>query len=81
MVGPFGIVAPMPITMTDAELKQAMRLAARMAGLSLTDERIDRDLAAYKGHLAAIDAIRTVDLPIDAEPATRVGLKRVVVGR
>ena len=71
----------MPSNLTDAELKQAMKVLARMAGLNLSDERIDLDLAAYKGHLAAIDAIRTVDLPVEAEPATMVVLKRVVDSR
>jgi hypothetical protein len=42
--------------------------------LDLSDERVDRDLAAYKGHLAAIDKIRSIGLPIEAEPF--VPLKR-----
>lgn len=54
--------------MTDAELKQLMKQLARVAGLDLTDERVDRDLLAYKSHLAAIARIRSVDLPIEAEP-------------
>lgn len=62
--------------MTDAELKQAMRTIAKVAGLALTDERIDRDLAAFKGHLAAIDNIKRVDLPLEAEPAPIVVLVR-----
>ena len=60
--------------MTDAELKQLMKQLARVAGLDLSDERVDRDLAAYKGHLAAIDKIRSIGLPIEAEPF--VPLKR-----
>ena len=60
--------------MTDAELKQLMKQLAAVAGLPLTDERVDRDLVAYKAQLAAIDRLRTVPLPIEAEPF--YGLKR-----
>src|SRR5262249_44932412 len=70
-----GIVPAMP-HLTDAELKQAMKAIAAVAGLNLGDERIERDLAAYKGHLEAIDAIRRVELPIEAEPASSVVLKQ-----
>ena len=66
----------MPPPMTDAELKQVMKQLAKVAGLDLSDERVERDLVAYKGHLAAIEKIRTVDLPIEAEPAQRFVLKR-----
>lgn len=62
--------------MTDSELKQLMKQLASVAGLDLSDERVDRDLPAYKGHLAAIDRIRSVDLPMEAEPAPMVVLKR-----
>lgn len=62
----------MPAPMSDAELKQLMKQLARVAGLELTDERVDRDLVAYKGHLAAIEKIRAVDLPIEAEPFVRI---------
>ena len=45
-----------------------MKQLARVAGLDLSDARIERDLVAYKGHLAAVDRIKSVDLPIEAEP-------------
>jgi hypothetical protein len=60
--------------LTDAELKQLMKQLAAATGLVLTDERVDRDLIAYKSHLAAIDRIKAVPLPMEAEPF--VGLKR-----
>jgi hypothetical protein len=66
----------MAISMTDTELKEAMKQIARVAGINLSDERIERDLIAYKGHLAAIDKIRSIDLPIEAEPAQTFALKR-----
>jgi hypothetical protein len=69
---------PPEALMTDAELKQTMKQISKVAGLELSDERIERDLAAYKGHLAAIDRIRLIDLPLEAEPAPRVILKRQV---
>lgn len=62
--------------MTDAELKQAMKSIAAVNGLPLSDERIERDLAQYKTLLAAMDRIQRVELPIEAEPATRVSLTR-----
>jgi hypothetical protein len=62
--------------MTDTELKQLIKHLSKVAGLDLSDERVERDLVAYKGHLAAIEKIRTVDLPIEAEPAQRFVLKR-----
>lgn len=61
-------------TLPDAELKQLMMQLARVAGLDLSAERVDRDLVAYKGHLAAIEKIRSVALSIEAEPF--VTLKR-----
>jgi hypothetical protein len=62
----------MPPQLTDAELRLLMKQLSRIAGLDLSDERVERDLAAYQGHLAAIDRIRTVDLSIEAEPFVRM---------
>jgi hypothetical protein len=62
----------MPITLSDAEIKQLMTQLAQVTGLELTAERVDRDLVAYKGHLAAIERIRSVKLPIEAEPFPRL---------
>jgi hypothetical protein len=59
-------------TLTDAELKQLMKQLARAQGLDLSDERVDRDLVAYKGHLTASDRIRAVALPLEAEPFFRL---------
>ena len=69
------IVRAMAVSMTDAELKEAMKHIAKVAGLNLSDERIERDLAAFKGHLAAIEKIRSIDLPIEAEPVHTFRLK------
>jgi hypothetical protein len=68
--------AAMPMPFPDAELKQAMKAIAAVAGLNLSEERIARDLAAYKGHLGAIESIRRVELPIEAEPASVVVLEQ-----
>ena len=62
---------PMP-TLSDAEMKQLMKHLARVQGLDLTEERVDGDLVAYKGHLAANDKIRAVPLPLEAEPFFRL---------
>jgi hypothetical protein len=66
----------MPPPMTDAELKQLMKQLSRIAGLDLSDERLDRDLAAYKGHLDAIERIRAVALTLEAEPFVRLKTHR-----
>jgi hypothetical protein len=58
--------------LSDAELKPLMKQLARVLGLNLTDERVDADLAAYKGHLAANEKIRTVPLAMEAEPFVRL---------
>ena len=58
--------------MTDAELKQLMKQLSQAVGLDLADERVERDLVAYKSHLAAINRIAGVALPIEAEPFTRL---------
>jgi hypothetical protein len=59
-------------TPTDAELKALMKQLSRVAGLELSDERVDRDLVAYKAHLAASEKIRAVSLPLEAEPIVRL---------
>ena len=61
--------------MTDAEIKQAMRAIASVSGLTLTDERIERDLATYKSFLTAMDRIHRVHLPVESEPMPIVALK------
>lgn len=58
--------------LTDAELKTLMKQLARVSGLTLTDERVDRDLIAYQGQLAAIERIRAVPLPVEAEPIVKL---------
>ena len=59
-------------TLTDAELKQLMTQLSKVAGLDLGDARVETDLVAYKAHLAAIEKIRAVPLPIEAEPLTKL---------
>jgi hypothetical protein len=59
-------------TLTDAELTQLMKQLARIGGLNLSDERVDADLAAYKGYVAANDKIRAVPLPVEAEPFVKL---------
>ncbi len=45
-----------------------MKSIAAVTGLTLTDDRIERDLPAFKASLAAVETIQTVELPLDAEP-------------
>lgn len=56
----------------DVELKQLIKQLARTVGLELTDDRVERDLVAFKSHLAAIERIRAVALPIEAEPFVKL---------
>ena len=58
--------------MTDIELKQLMKGLSAATGLDLSDERVDRDLVAFKGHLAANERIRAVPLPLEAEPFVKL---------
>jgi hypothetical protein len=58
--------------LTDAELKQLMKQLARVEGLDLSDERVDRDLVAFKTHLAAHEKIRAVPLALEAEPFVKL---------
>jgi hypothetical protein len=58
--------------LSDSELKELIKQLARAVGLDLTDERVERDLVAFKTHLAAIERIRSVDLPLEAEPFVKL---------
>jgi hypothetical protein len=62
--------------MTDAEIRQAMRVIAAVNGLPLSDERIEHDFATYKSYLTALENIKRADLPIEAAPMPIVALKR-----
>jgi hypothetical protein len=62
--------------MSEVDLKQAMRVISEVNGIPLSDERIERDLATYKGFLTAIDNIKKVELPIEAAPMPIITLKR-----
>ena len=64
----------MAAQVTDDELKHLIKQFARVAGLELADDRVERDLVAFKTNLAAIERIRSVALPIEAEPF--IALKR-----
>ena len=59
-------------TLPDAELKHLMKQLARLGGLNLTDERVEQDVVAFKGHVAANDKIRAVPLPVEAEPFVKL---------
>ena len=62
--------------MTDQEIKETMKTIAKVAGLKLSDERIDRDLPAFKNFLSDFDAIKTVDLAVENEPSTVFRLRK-----
>jgi len=62
--------------MTDQELKETMRHMAKIVGLDLSEERLDKDLATFKRHLAAIDAVHEVELNLEDEPIPAFRLKK-----
>ena len=63
-------------TMSELDIKQAMRVISEVNGTPLSDERIERDLATYQSFLTAIDNIKKVELPIEAAPLPIIALKR-----
>ncbi len=62
--------------MTDQELREAMKQMAKIAGLDLSQERIDQDLSSFKRHLKAIDAVHEVELDLEDEPILTFRLKK-----
>ena len=62
--------------MTDQELREAMKQMAKIAGLDLSQERIDQDLSSFKRHLEAIDAVHEVELHLEDEPILTFRLKK-----
>lgn len=55
--------------MTDQEIRRIMSAIAAAAGLDLSEERIERALPVYRSYLQAMESIRRIDLPLEAEPA------------
>jgi Asp-tRNA(Asn)/Glu-tRNA(Gln) amidotransferase C subunit len=62
--------------MTDEEIKEAMKQTAKLAGLDLSDERIEADLSSMKRHLDAVDAVAEVNLKLEAEPVPTFRLEK-----
>ena len=62
--------------MTDQELKEAMRHMAKIAGLDLSEDRLEADLSSFKRHLAAIDAVHEVELELEDDPIPAFRLEK-----
>ncbi|HYY25619.1 MAG TPA: hypothetical protein VE689_09025 [Candidatus Udaeobacter sp.] len=62
--------------MSDDELKEAMKIMAKFSSLNLSQERIDRDLPAFKGFMSDFDAVRSVKLAVEDEPIMLLRLKK-----
>ncbi len=62
--------------MTDEEIKEAMKQTAKVAGLDLSDERIEADLSHMKSHLDAIDVVAEVSLKLEDEPVPTFRLEK-----
>ena len=55
--------------MSDDELKEAMKIMAKFSGITISAERINADLPAFKAFMSDYDAVRTVKLAVEDEPA------------
>ncbi len=62
--------------MTDQELKETMKTIAKVAGVNLSEERIDRDLPAFKTFLSDVDAMSSVTLALEDESSMIFRLKK-----
>ena len=62
--------------MTDEEIKEVMKQTAKLAGLDLSDERVEADLSSMKRHLDAIDAVAEVNLKLEDEPVPTFRLEK-----
>ena len=62
--------------MTDQELKESMKHMAKIAGLDLSEDRLEADLASFKRHLAAIDAVHEVELELEDDPIPAFRLEK-----
>jgi len=56
-------------SMSDDELKEAMKVMAKFSGIVISAERIERNLPAFKAYMSDYDTIRRVKLAIEDEPA------------
>ena len=54
--------------MTDDDIRRAMSAIAQVTGLTLPAERLEKALPVYKSYLRALETIRQVELPLEAEP-------------
>jgi hypothetical protein len=62
--------------MTDEELKTAMGSIAKVSGLNLNEERIEKDITTFKVQLAALERLSKFELPMEAEPPVIFRLKK-----
>jgi hypothetical protein len=53
-----------------------MKTIAKTAGLNLSQERIERDLTAFKNFLSDFDAMSNVTLALEDEPGPVFRLRR-----
>ena len=60
--------------MSDQEIKDVMKAIARANGRPLSDDRIEADLPAYKGYLAAIEKLTAYNFAVEDEPAFHFSL-------
>jgi hypothetical protein len=62
--------------MSDDEIRRMMSAIAAAQGLNLSGDRVERALPVYKSYLQAIESIRRIELPLEAEPAAIVVPRR-----
>lgn len=62
--------------MTDKQLKEGMKNYAKIAGLNLTKERIEKDLSIFRAFLSAIEKFSAVAPKLEDEPIPVFRLKK-----
>jgi len=62
----------------DNELKSLMRHLAKVAGLNLTEARIENDLPQFRVQMGWIETLNAFHLPLESQPspATRLEPRR-----
>ena len=59
----------------DDEIKALMRQLSKVAGLNLTEERIQNDLAQFRVQLGWIESLDAFHLPLESQPSPAIHLK------
>lgn len=59
----------------DDEIKDLMRQLSKVAGLNLTEERIENDLPQFRVQLGWIETLNSFHLPLESQPSPATHLR------